>query len=462
MTPPSDRRSNATQLDQKIQKSLIYSWKEGIAAQIMISIMDTYITPYALLLGASNFQIGLLVAIPNLLGSICQAFAVNAVQHVGSRLKLVVQGMAVQAAFLMPIAALAFFPTSQKLAFLIALVSIYKATAGLVGPAWGSLVSEYLPAHRRGDYFGWRARILGITSLGSIMAWGGFLYVVKKCDLQQLGFITMFVIAAIARFISLALMRKHADLPVQKAPENDFTFWMFLRRFHESNFVRFVFYVSGITFTTNIASPYFSVHMLSDLKFDYLSFMLISIASTISSLIIFPVWGRHADVVGNARILKTTGSLVAVIPLLWLFFHHVGALYMFESIAGVIWGGFNLCAVNYIYDAVSPGKRLRCLGYFNLINGLAIFAGASIGGWLTSRLPAIFGYPLLTLFLISSIGRFIVHMSLADGFKEVRSEVKPVSSLKLFFSVVGLQPMVGRNSDVAAITSEVQFGVKPR
>lgn len=462
MPPPSDRRLNASPLDHKIQRSLTMSWREGIGAQTMISVMDTYMTPFALLLGASNAQIGWLVAIPNLLGSICQAFAVEAVEKAGSRLQLLVYGMAIQVSFLLPIGFLVFLPFSDKLSWLIALVAIYKTTSGVIGPAWGSLVSEYLPAHRRGDYFGWRSRILGLTTLCSVIFWGGFLYLMKKNDHAGLGFCLMFVTAAIARFISLLLMTKHADLPLHKAAENNFTFWMFLRRFRESNFVKFVFYVAGITFTTNLSAPYFSVHMLRDMHFDYLSFMLITLASTLTSLIAFPIWGRHADVIGNARILKITGWFIPFIPLLWLASHHVVPLFFVESIAGFIWGGFNLCAVNYIYDAVTPGKRLRCLGYFNLINGTAIFAGASIGGWLSSHLPPILGYPLLSLFVVSAVGRFLVHVSLSGKFKEVRHEVKKVSSFTLFYSVAGIRPLIGRDAETTVITPEVNFGSKPR
>ncbi len=424
--------------------------------------MDNYMTPFALCLGATNPQIGLLIAIPNLLGAIFQTFAVEAVHKIGSRLKLVVHNVGLQALMLLPIGFLGLRHVPHRLLWLIGFVTIYKIITGLIGPAWGSLVSEYLPAHRRGDYFGWRSRILGITSLVTIIFWGGFLDVWKKIDKQEIGFLAMFLTAAVGRFVSFALLRKHVDLPFHHKEEHDFTLWMFLKRFRESNFVKFVFYVAGITFTTNIAAPYFSVTMLRDLKFDYLSFMLVTLASTVTSLIAFPLWGRHADHVGNARILKTTSFLLPLIPIPWILFHHIVPIFLVEAAAGFLWGGFNLCAVNYIYDAVSPGKRMRCLGYFNLINGLAIFGGALVGSWLSSRVPNIFGYPLLTLFLISAVGRYLVHFVLSGKFTEVRSEVKHVSSTKLFFSVVGIQPMIGRFTETNALSTDVNFGPKPR
>lgn len=418
--------------------------------------------PFGLLLGATNQQIGWLVAIPNLISALAQAWSVSVVHHIGSRLRLLTRGVFAQAILLTPIGFLPFLPIEKKILALTVFFSVFKMITGLLGPAWGSLVSEYLPPHRRGDYFGWRSRLLSITTLVTLAFWGVFLYAWKKWVSTEAGFLLMFSTAAIARFVSFYYIGRMTDLPYRKTKESEFTLWMFVRRFRESNFVKFVFYVSGITFTTHIASPYFSVHMLRDLKFDYLSFMAISLASTIAGLIAVPIWGRHADHVGNARILKTTGTFATIIPLFWLFLHHVVPLFFVEAFAGVMWGGFNLCAVNYIYDAVSPEKRVRCLGYFNLINGSAIFAGAALGGWMSSRVPPIFGFSLLSVFLISSISRLVIHLLLSDTFQEVRPEVKKVSSMQLFFSVVGLYPMIGRNSETTMLSPRTDFSTKRR
>ncbi len=222
---------------------------------------------------------------------------------------------------------------------------------------------------------------------------------------------------------------------------------MFLRRFRESNFVKYVLYVASITFATQLAAPYFSVYMLRDLKLDYLRFMLVHLAAVFAGLFAFPIWGKHADVVGNAKILKMTGLLIPIIPVLWLFSSHFWYLIAIQIFSGFIWGGFNLCATNFIYDSVSAPKRVRCLGYFNLINGAAIFLGATIGGFLATRLPPISGYDLLSLFLLSGIFRLFAYFFLSSHFQEVRKTTRHVSSLKLFFSVVGIRPLAGMAED---------------
>jgi len=458
---PTDRRHSSSQ-EKRIQQSLRLCWKEGIAAQVMIGIVDYFLIPFALVLGASTAQVGLLVAVPNLLASVLQFLAVQAIRWAGSRLRLLLIGFFIQAVFLLPIGLLAYLDTPLRILILGALVTVYKALGAVMGPAWGSLVSEYLPAQRRGNYFGFRARVVGLSGLANLVLWGLFLYAWKMKFDAATGFVVIFLAASLARMVSLGIMSKMIELPHHVTRESEFTFWMFLRRFKESNFVKFVFFVSGITFATNLASPYFSVHMLRDLHFNYLGYMAVSLSSVVMGLISFPIWGRHADSVGNARILKITSVFIWIIPLLWLFPRSVAPLMLAEMFSGFIWGGFNLCATNFIFDAVTPSKRVRCLGYFNVINGVALFAGASLGGWLGDRLPVLWGYPLLGLFVISAALRFLASFSLARHFQEVRAEAKHVTSSQLFFSVVGIRPILGNSEDMPALAPRRDTGFAKR
>jgi uncharacterized membrane protein YfcA len=116
-----------------------------------------------------------------------------------------------------------------------------------------------------------------------------------------------------------------------------------------------------------------------------------------------------------------------------------------EIFSGFVWGGFNLCALNFIYDAVSSGKRIRCLSYFAFISGIAIFFGALAGGFLVEHVPPFRGSAILTVFLISGTLRFLSHFILSRKFREVRLTTQKISSLELFFSVTGIRPLGGKN-----------------
>jgi hypothetical protein len=101
----ADRRHTEPDLSARIDKSLGACWKEGVAAQIMIGILDYYLVPFALFLGASTQEIGFLVSVPHLLAAASQFFAVRAVKAAGSRRTLLLIGTGFQALLMLPLAA---------------------------------------------------------------------------------------------------------------------------------------------------------------------------------------------------------------------------------------------------------------------------------------------------------------------------------------------------------------------
>ncbi len=424
-----------------VASSLGISWKEGIVAAVMYGITEYYVIPYGLFLGATAQQIGWLVAIPHLLASLTQLLAARAVQWVGSRLRFLVTSASLQAVLLVPVASLVFWPV-ERIGILLLLMVAFQVVNNFIVTTWGSLMSDYLPAEKRGGYLGWRSRVVGMAGVVG-MGFGGLLLFLTKTRHAAMGFCLLFLVAALCRGVSAALLSRMVDLPIHRTPEGEFTFLMFVRRFRESNFVRFVVYVASITFATFLAAPYFSVYMLRDLHWNYLSYIAVHLAGVLAGLVAFPIWGRHADVIGNAKILKITSCLLPLIPLGWLVSRHAVYLIGVEFFSGLVWGGFNLCATNFIYDSVSPPKRVRCLGYFTVINGVAMCVGSLLGGMLAERIAPFAGFRLLSVFLLSGLLRLAAHFVLSPRFQEVRDSARAVSSRELFFSVIGVKPLAG-------------------
>jgi MFS family permease len=438
---------NDPEFAKNVGRSLSACVREGVAAQVMIGIFDYYLVPLAIFLKASTTQIGILMSLPHLLSSLSQIFAIHVIQLAGSRKRLLMRSIGIQILFLLPIPFLTLMNIPHRVELLIFYVIVFRVIGSLMGPAWGSIVSDYLPQDMRGQFFGRRAQIISISGLVSMGFWGVLLSLMNKVA-EGWGLFIVFLSAAVCRMVSFYFMNKLVELPhVGTHSDTDFTFWMFIRRFRESNFVKFLLYAASITFATQLSSAYFSVYMLNDLKFSYIGYMSVHLSSLFMNLISFPIWGKHADLIGNAKILKLTSFLLPISPLLWIFNSHLYALIPIEMFSGFVWGGFNLCVTNFIYDAVQPAKRVRCLCYFNMINSVALFAGASLGGILATRLPSLGGgkSPLLTLFLISGIVRILAHFILSPHFREVRPAYQKVRSASLCMSVLGVRPIMGMN-----------------
>ena len=106
-------------------------------------------------------------------------------------------------------------------------------------------------------------------------------------------------------------------------------------------------------------------------------------------------------------------------PILWIFSHNFWWLIFIQVLSGLTWAGFNLAAGNFVYDTVTPQRRSLCVAYQNVINGLAVFSGATIGGLLATHVNVGINV-LLFVFFISGILRFIFSVFMLPQIKEVK------------------------------------------
>src|SRR5919106_493475 len=134
-----------------------------------------------------------------------------------------------------------------------------------------------------------------------------------------------------------------------------------------------------MSFAVNLAGPNFTLYQLRELGMGYFTFVALEAVSAFATLFAVTHWGQAADRVGNRKILLLTSFLIPFLPLLWIPTTNLLYLGMVLAFSGVAWAGFNLCSVNYLYDATRQGNRVRYLSYFNAGMGIAAGMGALTG-----------------------------------------------------------------------------------
>jgi len=425
---------------KKIRKSLKFSFLDGICASGMVGFTQEYLTPFTLILGGTARDIGMLNAFPNLFASLVQLKSADLVERLKARKKIINIFVFLQALMLLPISFMALIGGVKPVLFVMVVV-LFVCLGAFATPAWGSLMSDLVEEDRRGKYFGWRNRVLGFITVFLTFIAGVILHKSRKVNLFY-GFAIIFGFAFIFRMVSWYFLTRMYEPPLEYKREDHFTLVDFLSRIKESNFAKFVLFVSLMSFSVNLAAPFFAVLMLRDLHFSYILYTLITITATLTIYVTISRWGRLADIVGNLRVIRFVSPLIASLPFLWIINRHPLFLFLIQILSGFAWAGFNLCASNFIYDAVSPEKRTRCISYFNVFNGLALCFGALVGGFLLQKLPPLFGYEILSLFLISSVLRMSVGILMPLRLKEVRP-VKRVRNSELFFNMISMKPLLG-------------------
>ena len=429
------------------------SVRDGMSHAVMLGSGETYLAPFAIFLKGSNFQIGLLAALPLLIGSLSQFFGVWLTEKFSSRLKIIKFFAAFQALTWVPIALVPYIWGFQpaSVTVLICLAVLYQTAGSIILPAWNSLIGEIVPVETRGRFFGYRNRQVGLMTFVSMIMAGKTLHLFDKGETTAYCYTLIFLIAMCARLMSLKFLSRYPDPAYHVKQEERFTFKQFLLNSPKSNFARFVFFFACMNFAAYIAGPYFGMYLLNDLKISYSEYTLIIASITISQFLAMNYWGKLTDQFGNKMILNFCSCGVALVPFAWLLTANIYWIMLIQVVSGFVWAGFNLSAANFIFDAVTPPKRARCVAYQAVVNSSFIFTGSIIGASLAALLPAVkysdLGmnlpdsvYPMI--FTISGFIRLVILILLLRTFKEVR-DVGNLKHRDLIFRITSLKPLSG-------------------
>lgn len=422
---------------------------EAIPFALMTGLTDPFMIPYALALGAGPFEAGLISSVRNLVLSLSQIASVRLVHWFRSRRRMFLWAVGIQAVLWVPLALVHPLFGPWAVLALILLYTLGSTSAALGGPVWGSLVSERLPQARRAEFFGQRELVIGIGTAASGVLGGGALQLMTARPL--LGFGVLCGIAALCRIWSWISLTRLEDHPWEEPAGTRISFPAFLGRFRHDNFVRFALSFGAFSLSVHLVVPYLTIYMLSELHYGYLTYSIVVLSGTMLGNLLIPRWGRIGDRHGNRVVLRWTMVGASLLPFLWPLHPHPAWLLLMHLIGGVMWGGVNLAAVNFVYDATTQANRARYLAYFNVINGSAISLGTMAGGILLKLLPPLYGSTFISLFLFSAAVRCL---ATAVSERYVR-EVRPIHQ-------VGLRQVMRDLAGMRLIQVLGYFSVRPR
>lgn len=430
---------------EEIEKTKKCSIKDGSAWSVMYGFGEQYITPFALRIGASISEIGILGTVPAFLGAIFQVLGAKLTDKYQNRKKIVTTFALLQAILMLPLFVIPFL--TKDIFILIILFTLYNIFSNIISPAWSSWISDVIPENEHATYFSQRNKYVIISMMFSVLVAGLILYFFENINIW-VGFGILFSISFIGRFISWHYLSKQIEPKYVYNPEKYFSFTDFFKRMPETNFGNFVIFRSLMAFTIMIAGPFFAVYILKDLGFNYLQYTMLVLVPMLVKALTMTYWGKYSQRFGTRNILIISGLVVATIPIWWFivgyFYQGINAFYLLmliELMAGFAWAGFELTTFNYILETLNPEKRVRGFAYFNMILGISVLGGGLLGALLVGIIPGFFGFStLLIVFLISAVARLIVMLFFAGRINEVKVS-RRINENKLFFELIIAKPI---------------------
>lgn len=375
---------------KQIQKGLSLVVKDGLAAEAMSTLTGgTFLVAMALIMGASNFQIGVLAALPTFT-NIFQLAAIWLVQKYNNR-RLVAVICNFFARFpLLIIGALPFlFSKGTSIQVLIFLLFFHYLLGSIAGASWNSWMKDLVPQKQLGTYFSHRSRLTQTLNVTLSLVLALSLDFIKTNYPQQelMAYTVLFILGGLSGMVGIYVLSRTPEPKSYLAKEN--LFKLFGKPLKDKNFRKLLVFNSFWSLSLNLATPFFSVYMLKTIGLPLSYIIAFGILSQLSSILSIGMWGRYSDRYSNKTIISIAAPLYICCILAWTFtsmFSSTIVIFSFLAaihiLTGVATAGINLAINNIGIKLATKEEAIVYISARNMIVAFVSALGPVVGGLL--------------------------------------------------------------------------------
>jgi MFS family permease len=320
---------------------------------------------------------------------------------------------------------------------------------------WSSAISEVVPPHISGRYFGRRNLIFGVWTLIIVFVAG---WCVGRANDTFSAFAVVFVAAGLARLVAMLFLSRMSFpktvMERQLQPASLANMHEVLR---DKNYFRLVLFIGVWGLLINAAIPFYTVFLVWRLNMNVDAIVVFTTLASLGGLLTLKAWGHLCDQFGNRPVLQVCATIWAITALaIWPF---VGPrwhwqLYPGYFIIGAATAGFQLAQFNLMIKLAPAGKRPAAVAVFLSITSLLTALGPILGGQLLSRIPhnlgQLFEQPetrFQLLFVLSAVGCLIATIFAArihePAGQPIENVWRAMRSMKAFNPMLSLQSIGG-------------------
>ncbi|MFC2041459.1 MFS transporter [Chloroflexota bacterium] len=313
--------------EQEVKTGLRWLTWEGTVSMGFNSITTSGIlVAFALAIGASNFHIGILAAIPFIM-QLFQIPSILFVEKLRRRKAIAVLSWLPAQLLWIPIALIPVFlsvPGSTAISLLLVLMAARGFLSAIVNSAWNGWIRDLVPQSILGRFF---SRRMAFATFAGVVFSLGAAFFIDYWRTQVPGENTVFgytyVLLFGALFLGLAspifmsLMPEPLMQPIT-GPQPSLG-QRLTAPFRDTNFRRLLQFLFYWGFASNLAIPFFAVHMLQRLGLPISWVIALSILSQMFNILFLRVWGTFADRFGNKSVLSVGVSLYLLVIIGWIF-----------------------------------------------------------------------------------------------------------------------------------------------
>ncbi len=362
---------------------------DALASEAMGTLTTgVFLVGFAVALGASNFAIGLLAAVPFSV-QLLQIPAVVLVESVRARRAICVWSSGIGRIFLLGAALTPFIAGSVGVGVLVGLLAIHQGMAAVSGCSWNSWMRDLVPENEQGRFFG--RRTAAATALATALVLLGGIFVEYWGRHGQgsaaLGYSLLFTASASIGLYGVYLLSITPDRAMPLIIQHVHPLRLIMGPFRDVNFRRLVIFLSSWSFAVNLAAPFFAVYMLKTLSYPMTTITALTTVSQLSNLAALGVWGRLIDRFSNKAVLDVCAPLFLGCMLAWTLTGvrwvepiAIYALFAIHILMGLSTAGIALASGNLAMKLSPRGEATAYLAANSVVTSICSALAPIIGG----------------------------------------------------------------------------------
>lgn len=369
------------------EEGLAYVLRDGLASQAMATLTGgIFLVAFALELGASNFLIGILAAIPPL-AQLLQVPSVALVNWLRNRRLISVVASGVSRLTWLLVALLPVIGAAAGRRGLIVLLFFASALGAVSTCGWNSWMRDLVPEDRLGSFFSRRMSLS--IGLGVILSLAAAFFVDWWSRSGPLGAVwaysLLFVLGSGAGLTGVFFLSR---IPEPKMTPMTGGFFTALRKpFRDENFRNLLVFLGSWSFAVNLAAPFFTVYMLRRLELDLSWVIGLTVLSQVTHFGFVRIWGAVADQYSNKSVLGVCAPLFVMAIGAWTFTTlpdpyvlTIPLLVVLHVVMGLSMAGVSLAAGNITLKLAPSADATQYLAASTLVNSLAAGIAPILGG----------------------------------------------------------------------------------
>lgn len=386
----------STLTEQEVKTGLKYVIGDGLATEAMTTLTGgAFMVAFALLLGANNFEIGLLAALPTLV-NVFQLISIWLVRRYNNRRAISVICSFFARTPLILIGCMTLLGNTSTIQPIIFFLFFYYLFGSIAGPSWNAWMKDLVPEALLGSYFAKRARNMQLLNVILSITLALAIDYVKDHypQFELTTYSVMFIAAGTAGVIGAIVLSKAPEPKSTLTNENIFK--LLLKPLKDKNFRKLLLFNSAWIFAFNLATPFFSVFMMKTLGMSLSWIIGLTILSQLSSILTVRMWGVFSDRYSNKTILAICGPLFILVLIGWCFvgiysrfYANLTLLIVLHIAYGIANAGINLSLTNIGLKLASRNESIVYLSAKNIVtsafSSLAPLVGGLLADYFTSR-----------------------------------------------------------------------------